>query len=268
MPVRIAHSHNARSTLNLKYFFLNYEKMVIKSAATDLFMCSTIAGEWSYGKKTVSDGKCVFLKNGIEVEKYAFKEAKRAQLREQFGFKDKLVVGHVGRFMQQKNHTFLIDIFNALHNIYPNSELLLVSEGRLLDEIKEKVNRLGLNNNVHFLGFRNDVDELMQAMDVFLLPSLWEGLPFTLIEAQAAGLPSVISDVISDESIITDAITKVSLKSDPNVWANKILDIYRNYKRKDISYQVRNAGFDIISTANWVQEYYVKRYNDALGRNR
>lgn len=262
VPIRIAHSHNARSTINLKYIFLRYEKLVIKNVANDLFMCSTMAGEWSYGKKAVLDGKCTFLKNGIEVDKYKFDEKKRTIIRHNLGFSDELILGHVGRFMQQKNHIFLIDIFKAIHDIYPNSVLLLVSEGRLLEEIKSKVSHLQLDNAVRFLGFRNDVCDLMQAMDVFVLPSLWEGLPFTLIESQAAGLPCVISDVISDEAIVTDIITKVSLKESAEKWANIILDIYKNYHRRDYTNCVRNAGFDIISTANWLQEYYIKKYRE------
>lgn len=268
VPVRIAHSHNARSTINLKYFFLLYEKLFIKKAASDLFMCSTIAGEWSYGPKAVADGKCVFLKNGIEVEKYAYDEKVRAEVRRKMGLGDKLVIGHVGRFMQQKNHGFLIDIFKNIHDKHPESVLLLVSEGRLLNEMKNKVSRLGLTDAVQFLGFRDDVHELMQAMDVFVLPSLWEGLPFTLVESQCAGLPSVISDVISDEAIVTDVITKVSLKETADKWADVILEVYRNTKRKDISDQVRDGGFDIVSTARWLQEFYVKRYQDAVENNR
>ena len=263
VPIRIAHSHNARCALNLKYFFLCYEKLFIKSVATELFMCSKLAGEWSYGKRAIAGGKCVFLKNGIEVEKYTYSERKRAEIRRFMGVTDKLVIGHVGRFMQQKNHTFLIDIFKALHNKCPESVLLLISEGRLLDEIKRKVHRLGLENSVYFLGFRNNVHELMQAMDVFVLPSLWEGLPFTLIESQSAGLPSVISDVISDEAVITNLITKVSLKRPAEEWAEAILKSYKNTRRRNTSEQVRAAGFDIIHTAKWIQNYYIQKYRGA-----
>lgn len=267
VPVRIAHSHNARSTINLKYFFLLYEKMFIKKAASDLFMCSTIAGKWSYGQKAVANGQCVFLKNGIEVEKYVYNEEVRAEVRRKMGLGEKLVIGHVGRFMQQKNHNFLIDIFKNVHDKYPESVLLLVSEGRLMEEIKNKVNVLGLTDAVQFLGFRDDVHELMQAMDIFVLPSLWEGLPFTLVESQAAGLPSVISDVISDEAIVTNVITKVSLREKADKWADVILEVYRNTKRKDTSEQVRDGGFDIVSTARWLQKFYVKRYQDAVENN-
>ena len=262
VPVRIAHSHNARSTVNLKFFFLSYQKTVIKSAATDWFMCSSLAGEWSYGKKAVRDGKCVFLKNGIETQQYAYNEKIREQKRKELGLGDSFVVGHIGRFMQQKNHTFLIDIFAELKKMNPKARLLLVSEGRLLDEIKKKVSRLGLQDSVMFLGFRNDTNELMQAMDIFALPSLWEGLPFTLIEAQTAGLPCVISDVISDESIVTDLVRKEPLKESAEYWAKSIIDTYENYQRHDVSHLVREAGFDIETSAKWLQEFYLKRYWD------
>lgn len=264
VPVRIAHSHNARSTINLKYFFLSYEKLFIKKTASDLFMCSTIAGEWSYGQKAVADGKCVFLKNGIEVEKYTYNEKKRSEVRSKMGFGNKLVIGHVGRFMQQKNHSFLIDIFKNVHEKYPESVLILVSEGRLMDEIKNKVNRLGLTDAVRFLGFRDDVHELMQAMDVFVLPSLWEGLPFTLIESQSAGLPCVISDVISDEATVTDLLEKVSLSKSPEEWADTVLKKYEETVRKDTSSQVREAGFDIVETAKWLEDFYIKKWNECV----
>ena len=268
VPVRIAHSHNAKSTINLKYFFLCYEKAVIKSVATDWFMCSSLAGEWSYGKKAVHEGKCVFLKNGIETKKYSFDERIRESVRKELGLGDSFVVGHIGRFMQQKNHTFLIDIFAEIKKINNKAKLLLISEGRLMDEIKEKVAKLGLQKDVLFLGFRNDIPELMQAMDIFVLPSLWEGLPFTLVEAQSAGLPCVISDVISDEAIVTDLIQKSSLNDTAEQWAHNILNKYDKTLRKDTSSLVKDAGFDIETSAKWLQEFYLMRYRDAVGKSR
>lgn len=268
VPVRIAHSHNAKSTINLKYFFLCYEKAVIKSAATDWFMCSSLAGEWSYGKKAVHEGKCVFLKNGIETKKYSFDERIRESVRKELGLGDSFVIGHIGRFMQQKNHTFLIDIFAEIKKINNKAKLLLISEGRLMEEIKEKVAKLGLQKDVLFLGFRNDIPELMQAMDIFVLPSLWEGLPFTLVEAQSAGLPCVISDVISDEAIVTDLIQKSSLNDTAEQWAHNILNKYDETLRKDTSGLVKDAGFDIETSARWLQEFYLMRYRDAVGKSR
>lgn len=268
IPVRISHSHNAKSTINLKYLFLCYEKAVIKNVATDWFMCSSLAGEWSYGKKAMSEGKCVFLKNGIETQKYAYSETVRAEKRKELGIEGNFVIGHIGRFMQQKNHTFLIDIFSAVKKMNPKAKLLLISEGRLMEEIRQKVVSLGLQNDVLFLGFRDDINELMQAMDVFVLPSLWEGLPFTLIEAQSSGLPCVISDVISDESIVTDLIKKESLKKSADEWARDILNSYSGTIRKDTSVLVKKAGFDIETSAQWLQEFYLKRYWNATKKNR
>ena len=231
-------------------------------------MCSSLAGEWTYGKKAVTERRCIFLKNGIETQKYAYNRAIREGKRKELGITDNFVIGHIGRFMQQKNHAFLIDIFSAVKKMNPKAKLLLVSEGRLMDEIKQKVSSLGLQNDVLFLGFRNDINELMQAMDVFVLPSLWEGLPFTLVEAQAAGLPCVISDVISDESIVTDLIKKESLKQSAEIWAKKILNVYDETTRKDTAYLVKDAGFDIETSAQWLQEFYLKRYWDETRKNR
>ena len=265
IPTRIAHSHNAKTTVNLKYFFFLYEKAKIKKYCTDMFMCSTPAGNWTFGKDTVASGKVKFIKNGIETEGFAFNEQIRADKRRELGVGDKLVVGHVGRFMQQKNHTFLIDIFQQIHKQNPNSVLVLVSDGRLMGEIKSKVNALGLGDSVMFLGNRRDVNELMQAMDVFLFPSLWEGLPLTGVEAQSAGLPVVMSDVITDEVCITKNIYKMSLKEDANAWANKVLSVCDGFKRYDTRQEVIDSGFDIRTTAQWLQNFYIEKYNQSQG---
>lgn len=264
IPVRISHSHNARTSFNLKYLFFLYEKLHIKSVCTDMFMCSTPAGEWTYGKKIVAEGKCIFVKNGIEVEKYAFNPNVRADVRKKIGIEDKLVIGHVGRFMQQKNHTFLIDIFNEIHKKCPNAVLILVSDGKLIDEIKTKVASLGIQDSVKFLGFRSDVNYLMQGMDVFLFPSLWEGLPVTAIEAQSAGLPIVMSDVITNEASVTNLVHTMSLSQSAVKWADKVLEVYSNTERKDVSNQVRDNGFDIIATAKWLENFYIRKYNETL----
>lgn len=260
IPTRIAHSHNARTTINLKYFFFLYEKLFIKNYCTDMFMCSTPAGKWTFGAKAVADGKCVFIKNGIETERFDFNEGIRAKKRKELELGNKFVVGHVGRFMEQKNHIFLLDIFAEIHKQKPDSVLLLVSDGRLMDEIKNKTAQLGLTDSVMFLGNRGDVNELMQAMDVFLFPSLWEGLPLTGIEAQTAGLPVVMSDVITDEVCITNNIYTMSLKQPVKQWAEKVIDVCKDYKRTGARQQVIDAGFDIRTTAQWLQEFYLKSY--------
>lgn len=260
IPTRIAHSHNAKTKVNLKYFFFLYEKTLIKKYCTDMFMCSTPAGIWTFGRKAVETGEVRFIKNGIETEKFAYNDQIRIRKREELSLNNKLVVGHVGRFMQQKNHTFLIDIFRVLHQKQHNSVLMLVSDGRLMDEIKSKVHTYGLDNAVLFMGNRGDVNELMQAMDVFVFPSLWEGLPLTGIEAQTAGLPVIMTDVITDEVCVTKNVHKMSLKQSPEEWANQILEVTENHKREDVRQTVIDAGFDIRTTANWLQEFYLNAY--------
>ncbi|MCD7855839.1 MAG: glycosyltransferase family 1 protein [Clostridiales bacterium] len=262
IPTRIAHSHNAKTTVNLKYFFFLYEKMFIKKYCTHMFMCSTPAGEWTFGKKAVSEGRVKFIKNGIETERFEFNEAVRAEKRRELGLGNKLVVGHVGRFMEQKNHTFLIDIFSEIHRLKPDSALILISDGRLMDDIKKKVKDKGLENSVMFLGNRGDVNELMQAMDVFLFPSLWEGLPLTGIEAQTAGLPIVMSDVITPEVCITENTYMMSLKKTAEEWAEKVLEVCRDTKRINTRQQIIDAGFDIRTTAAWLQDFYIRHYNE------
>ena len=261
IPTRIAHSHNAKTTINLKYFFFLYEKVFIKKYCTNMFMCSKPAGIWTFGSKAVDSGKVKFIKNGIETEKFVYNDQIRILKRKELGLNNKLVVGHVGRFMQQKNHTFLIDIFQELHKKQPNSVLVLVSDGKLMNEVKNKVHTYGLDDAVLFLGNRNDVNELMQAFDVFVFPSLWEGLPLTGIEAQTAGLPVFMSDVITDEVCITNNIYKMSLKQSATEWANKIFSVTNNHKRENMKQQVIDAGFDIRTTADWLQEFYLNAYH-------
>lgn len=263
VPTRIAHSHNAKTTVNLKYFFFLYEKAKIKKFCTDMFMCSTPAGVWTFGQKAVESGTVKFIKNGIETDKFVYNEQIRSKKRRELGLENKLVVGHVGRFMQQKNHKFLIDVFDVIHKKNPNTVLILVSDGRLMNAIKSKVHTLDLDSSVMFLGNRGDVNELMQAMDVFLFPSLWEGLPLTGVEAQTAGLPVIMSDVITDEVCITENAYMLSLNNCAEVWADKVLSICSNYIRKNVQKQIIDAGFDIQTTADWLENFYLDAYSRA-----
>ncbi len=263
IPTRICHSHNAKTVVNLKYFFFLYEKMFIKKHCTDMFMCSPPAGEWIFGKKAVREGKVKYINGIIETEKFKYDETVRREMREELGVGDKLVIGHIGRFMQQKNHTFLLDIFSCIHKKNPNTVLVLCGNGRLEDDIKAKAKALGIENDIIYTGVKDYVNvqtcRLYQAFDIYLFPSLWEGLPLTGIEAQTAGLPILMSDVIADETIVTPNVTKFSLSSSAEQWADKALDILSNYKRKDGQPEVAKAGFDVRETADWLQEFYIDR---------
>jgi glycosyltransferase involved in cell wall biosynthesis len=189
-------------------------------------------------------------------------------MREELGVGDKIVIGHIGRFMQQKNHMFLLEIFSHIHKKNPNTVLVLCGNGRLEDDIKAKAKALGIENDIIYTGVKDYVNvqtcRLYQAFDIYLFPSLWEGLPLTGIEAQTAGLPVLMSDVIADETIVTDNVTKLSLSQTPEVWGDKALDIIYNHKRIDCQPQVVKAGFDVRNTADYLQSFYIERTERAL----
>ena len=216
VPIRIAHSH---STSNPKEWKRNLIKNILrpfsKRYATDYFACSEVAGRYLFGNKAFDRGEVKIIHNAIDIDKFKFDEVARKKLRKEFGIKDStIVIGHVGRFVQQKNHTFLVDVFKEYHKKNPDSKLLLVGSGPLEDKIKKKVEKLGLKDSVLFLGQRDDINKLYSAMDVFCLPSLYEGLPVVGVEAQAAGLPCVFSDKITNDTVITKdtTLSKLELK--------------------------------------------------------
>ena len=250
VPVRIAHSH---STTNPKEKRKNLMKQLLrpfsKIFATDYMACSELAGRWLFGNKTFDKGEVYILNNAIELDKFAYNEEYRNKHRKELGIsEDTLVIGHVGRFVEQKNHRFLIDIFNEVHKKNNNSVLLLVGQGPLETEIKEKVDKLELTDSVKFLGQRSDVNELYSAMDVFLLPSLYEGLPVVGVEAQATGLLCVLSDDMTKETKVLDSTVFESLNNSAEHWANTIL----NNKRvnHDVLDEFSKHGFNIENEAD------------------
>lgn len=252
----IAHSHSTSSGKGLPALAKNILQLPIRNIADYLFACSKNAGEWLYGKKACKSEKFFLLNNAIEVEKFLFNEDTRIQKRKELTIEDKFVVGHIGRFNTVKNHSFLIDIFREVHKENNNSVLLLVGDGELRSKMEQKVMDLGLSDNVLFTGLRTDVSELLQAMDVFVFPSLYEGLPVTLIEAQASGVNCIISDTISKEVKISNKIQFCSLKNPPEYWAKMILN---NIDRstENIYEEVSNAGYNVKNNARWLEDFYL-----------
>ena len=202
------------------------------------------------------------MNNAINASQYAFDAARREKVRLSLGLKCELVIGHVGRFDQQKNHKFIIDIFHQVHKQESNSKLLLIGNdsGKIAEEIHCKVKDLGLDEAVNFLGVRSDVADLMQAMDVFLFPSLFEGLSVASVEAQASGLPTLISDGVPIECKITDLVEVLPLSENATVWANKLLELRMN-DRKNYYKQIKAAGFDIEENAKKLQQFYLDAAN-------
>lgn len=267
VPVRISHSHNRPLGINPKLIVRYYFRFMLKFYNTHMFACGEEAGDWLYGKKNRNN--VTIMNNAVDANQYRYNPEVSKEMKKQLGIEGKKVIGHVGRFFPQKNHGFLIDIFNEIHKKDKDTVLLLVGGGELDDalknQIKEKVRNLGLEDAVEFLGVREDVDRIVQTFDVFLLPSLFEGLPVTMVEAQAAGLPCVISDKVPIQCDLTGNVWVVPLEESPEKWADVVLDKANNFEKRDTYQQIADAGFDIKSQAKWLEEFYVKVLEESNG---
>lgn len=253
VPVRIAHSHNANQDRNLKYPIKLWYRRSIPQYATNLFACGKDAGDWMF-----SGAPYQIVNNAIDATAYTYDPEKRTELRQKLDPRDELTIGHVGRFNPQKNHPFLLDIFASLLEKEPNAVLLLVGGGEDMPKMQAKAQALDIAKHVRFLGVRSDVADLMQAMDVFVFPSLYEGLPVTMVEAQSAGLPCLISDKIPPECIITKGLVDIlPLSAGTETWSEKLLE-KRDTPRTDCRAEIAAHGFDITAEAVKLQEFYLE----------
>ena len=240
VPIRIAHSH---STSNKKEWKKNLVKNLLrpfsKVYANRYMCCSELAGRWLFGNEEYDKGNVYLLNNAIDLDKFKYNETVRKKKRKELGINDStFVVGHIGRYVEQKNHRFLIDIFNEINKKEKDSILLLAGQGPLMDEMKEKVKNLGIEDKVKFLGQRNDASELYQAFDLFLLPSLYEGLPVVGVEAQASGNLCYLSDDMTKETKVLDSTVFMSLSNTEEEWANAIIEDFRKYKKHNTEKEV------------------------------
>lgn len=261
VPIRIAHSH---STTNKKEWKKNLVKQILrpfsKVYATDYMCCSELAGRWLFGNKEYDKGNVYLLNNAIDLDKFKYDEKIRKEKRKELNIKDDtLVIGHVGRFVEQKNHRFLIDIFNEVHKQNENSILLLVGQGPLMEEMKEKVKTLGIEDSVKFLGQRNDANELYNAMDLFLFPSLYEGLGMVVVEAQVSGLPCVVSTKIPEIAKVTKKIVFINLENNIKTWTEIIFNHLKNTTRKGIHFTDELKKYDIKLEACKLEKNYLNK---------
>lgn len=261
IPIRVIHSHNAGFAYHIgimRQLLLILNHKLMKWSVTDYFACSKKAGQWMFG----NNQHFLVINNAIEAEKFKYNIKMREMLRKKWGLENNFVIGHIGAFNYQKNHKFLINIFYELQKIEPTSVLMLVgssvNDDQFIIKAKEQVKKLNIENKVLFLGMRNDVPDLMQAMDCFILPSRFEGLPLVAVEAQSAGLKSYLSDVITDEVKITDLVEFISLKESPEHWAKQILS-NRNYIRKDMTDEIKKAGYDIKTEIKKIEKFYLEK---------
>ena len=256
VPVRIAHCHSSSQDKGVKYYIKEYYKRSIKKYATQMFACGKKAGKWMFGCDDF-----IVIPNAIDADKYKFNVSIREAMRCQLGIGEKcFVLGHVGRFCTVKNHKFIIDILDELRKLDSNTVGVFAGQGELFETIKEEVKQRNLDNNVLFLGLRSDIPDILQAFDVFLLPSLYEGLPVSIVEAQAAGLKCFISDKVPMDCAITNLVEQIKLEAGSKYWATKILES-KEYKRKDTFEQIKAAKFEIQENVAYLQTFYLDAIN-------
>jgi glycosyltransferase involved in cell wall biosynthesis len=256
--VRIAHAHNTQIIKDYKYPLKMVCKQLLPGAATDYWSCGRDAGIYYYGEKRWKESGFI-LRNAIDLPRFAFKAEARERIRKANGLDGCFVMGHVGRFNLQKNHSRLLDIFAELAKAVPEARLALIGVGELEQSVKEKAAALGLQDRILFLGQMSDVSEWYQAMDCFVLPSLFEGLPVVGIEAQAAGLPCFFSDRVTDEIVLSPSAHRISLEADDAEWVREIMAARQPEALRGQGIDiVRQAGYDIHEEAKKLQEIYLK----------
>lgn len=246
IPVRITHSHNIKNEGGIAFQVVkDYYGRKIAPHCTEKMACSADAYRWLFG----SEANVLVVRNGIDSEKFINLDRRDSSI---------FTVVNVARFTQQKNHSFLIDIFNELYQLDNSSRLVLAGTGPLQDGIRNKVHSLGLTEAVAFLNDCNDVAGLLTTVDVLCMPSLFEGLPVSLVETQAAGVPCVISDRIPKEVDITGTVTFLPLEESPRRWAEELLR-HKQEPKADNRQKIVDAGYDIRSTAEFLQDFYLKK---------
>ena len=250
----IVHSRNAQAPKSLKTKLLHeFNSAILPKKKIEMLAVSDLAGEWMFGKGT----DFTVINNGIDINKFKFNEKSRKKIRSELGLENQFCVIHVGAFREQKNHLFLLEVFKHIVEMKPNSTLLLVGSGKLLPEIETKIEELGIRKNVILLGNRSDISDLLSASDAFLFPSLYEGFPNAVLEAQTSGLPCLISDSITKEVLINFNCLSLSLDKEPSEWANKLLSLQSYENRKQGAESIKNEGFSVEDEVKKIENLYL-----------
>lgn len=255
VPITIAHARSAGTDPGLKGLLTKLLRKNLYKRCDYCLACSKLAGEAVFGKKQVEEGKVHILPNGIETEKYDFNPNVGSMMREALSLQDKWVIGHVGRFHHAKNHEFLIDVFEEITKKKENAVLLLLGEGPLMEPIQKKVASKGLTEKVRFLGSKSPISNYYQVIDFLIFPSVFEGMPGTIIEAQASGLRCLVSDCVTEEVKVTDLVEFYSLKKSPSEWADYVI-AHKDYERRGRVEELKAAGFDVENQVQDLQKIY------------
>lgn len=265
IPVTIAHARSAGVDRGIKGVVTRLLRISLWKKCDNMFACSALAAEAVFGKKSASAGRVKIVPNAIDAGAFRFCKETRADMRRALSLEEKFVVGHVGRFHYAKNHECLLEVFAWIVQRQDNAVLLLLGEGERMEEMKQKAASLGIADKVHFCGNQKETWKYYQAMDFFVFPSRFEGLPGTVIEAQSAGLRCLISDTITKECMVTELAVSMSTTENPEVWAEYVL-ANRDYERTDRYEQIRAAGFDVREQAKWYEQFYLYENVD-LGKD-
>lgn len=257
---RIVHSHSTSAPKGAIHGLLcKINRPKIKRYATDFYACSDLAARWLFGEK-INNDKVRMINNGVDLSELMFSPLVRKQARDELGLADSIVIGHVGRMCEPKNQSFLLEVFSEVVARESNCVLCLIGDGPDMADVKRKAADLGLNNNVLFLGMRNDVPRLIQAFDCFVMPSKWEGFPVTLLEVQAVGLPCVASDTITSQAIINANVVYLPLGEGAGCWAEEVLRLTSESGRVSNGCDnLLKAGFDINSVARLICNEYLRK---------
>lgn len=262
VPIRLVHAHNTTVEgrfIFLKRLFHNLCRKLFMDAPTDYIACSEMAAKWLYSQEIVENNEYILLKNGIEVEKYRFDQSIREEFRKLIGWDNKKIIINIGRMEEQKNQIFLLNIFKQICRKSEEFRLIIIGKGSLERNIKKHAYSLGLVDKIKFIEYTNEVEKYLFASDLFLLPSLSEGLGIVAIEAQATGLPIVVSDTVPQEAYISSWIMPISLEDSEDVWANEIINMKLvNDRNIGIDY-VRKAQYDIRNSAMVLQTLYLNK---------
>lgn len=266
VEITIAHARSAGIDPGLKGKLTRFLRKNLYKKCDYRFTCSEMAGEAVFGDQKQISRKAIFIPNAIDVDKFKFDRETREQIRYELGIKDKFVIGHVGRFSHMKNHKYMLQILEQCLKIekekrLPETMLMFLGDGELKEEIMEQAAAMGISSRVLFLGNKRDVYRYYQAMDYFLLPSLYEGLPGTVVEAQAGGLHGIMSDTVTAEAVVTNLIQMRSIKEDAGRWAEEIMKYNQssvdNSQRAFYAEEVKQASFDVKEQAKRMQEFYL-----------
>lgn len=260
IPVRIAHSHSCSLDVDYRYPIKVVAKRLMPQYATDYWACSEKAGEFLF--RTIDAAELHVVKNAIDLRRFTHDEEGRRRTRETMGIDEsQIAICQIGRFAKVKNQSFSIRILQKLLEYNQNIRLFLIGDGPLRSEISDEATRRGLGSKVAFLGERTDIPELMNAMDAMLMPSLYEGVPVSLIEAQSAGLWSIASTAVSEDAILTPCAVRLPLHAGEEAWASAVLELATQPRFGDAGSMLRAEGYDILTSSQQLQAKYLAMAN-------